>query len=233
MKKRYYYGLTVVVLGCVVSVFILGFKVHRHPSIYFPEGRNHDFGKINEEKEVVISIPVENRGRAPLEIKNIKTGCGCTTAVCEQPTLQAGDRSRIKVTYRPYDGPGDKVTTQIWCDTNDPRNPVAGLVLTGTVERAVSVRPQSISFYYERGTASKNQYVQLKTDRPQPLRIERIETSSNKIIASREPDMKNIVCRISFDPNSPAGIWQEEVKLSVSVGEFKKTVLIPVHLMIQ
>ncbi|MFC1676519.1 DUF1573 domain-containing protein [Planctomycetota bacterium] len=232
MKKSYY--LISIVLICMVILLTYLIGSPRHPSIHFPKGTYDNFGELKEGEVLVYSFPFENCGNEKLEIKNIKTNCGCISAKCEQPILKKGESSNIKIVYRSEISPSEKnKIIRISFETNDPKNSFAKLQLEGMVIRTLYWYPRSLSFYCTQDTTGEQQDVRFKTDKDQQLEVEKIEVSSDRISASYTQDKTGIVCSVYLDPNCPQGSWGEKIELFARIGNLKKKVLIPVYLMIQ
>ena len=45
---------------------------------------DHDFGKINQGEKVSVTFKFTNKGSEVLEIADVKTSCGCTSATPEK-----------------------------------------------------------------------------------------------------------------------------------------------------
>lgn len=89
--------------------------------IFFPETQ-HDFGKVKEGEVVNYEFTFENKGTQPLEIKNIKTSCGCTAAITSEKDLKPGQAGTIKVNFDTKNrmGKASKTITVVSNDFNEP-----------------------------------------------------------------------------------------------------------------
>jgi hypothetical protein len=231
--KKSYLILLILPLLCFVTVFFYVYT-NRPPVIYFPRGTVYDFGVLSENSKFTASFLFENHGGKPLEIKNIKTNCGCINATAEKQILRAGESSRINITYTATgDRKGRQEVVKALVESNDPDNPIVVLSLVGEVNRVVFWYPNAVSFYCEQGAIGKQQEIRFKTYKGETLTIKEMETSSNKVSVSCETRQEGAVCIIAVDPNCAKGNWEENVKLVASVEEVEKPVNIPVHLMIK
>lgn len=103
--------------------------------VIFLEQDFYDFGSVKSGEVANGFFIVENKGGDVLEIKSVRTDCGCTVAGIEKKILAPGDRSRIDVKYNSSGKVGD-VIKYIYIDSNDPSRPVYLLTLKGIVKPA-------------------------------------------------------------------------------------------------
>ena len=90
------------------------------PEIKF-ENTTYDFGKIKEEGgKVTGKFIFTNVGNEPLELTNVRPGCGCTAANYTKGAIAPGEQGYIEATYNPYNRPG-AFNKNIRVTTNEPR----------------------------------------------------------------------------------------------------------------
>ena len=90
------------------------------PEIKF-ENTTYDFGKIKEEGgKVTGKFIFTNVGNEPLELTNVRPGCGCTAANYSKGAIAPGEQGYIEATYNPYNRPG-AFNKNIRVTTNEPR----------------------------------------------------------------------------------------------------------------
>lgn len=110
MKK-----LSILMLLAVAFTF-----AYAQPEIKFDE-TTYDFGKIKEEGGKVIGrFTFTNVGNEPLELTNVRPGCGCTAANYSRGQIAPGEKGFIDATYNPYNRPG-AFTKNIRVTTNEPK----------------------------------------------------------------------------------------------------------------
>ena len=110
MKK-----LSLLLLSVVVSLMCFA-----QPQIKF-ENTTYDFGKIKEEGgKVTGKFVFTNVGDQPLELSNVRPGCGCTAANYTKGAIAPGEKGYIEATYNPYNRPG-AFTKNIRVTTNEPQ----------------------------------------------------------------------------------------------------------------
>ena len=90
------------------------------PEIKF-ENTTYDFGKIKEEGgKVTGKFIFTNVGNEPLQLTNVRPGCGCTAANYSKEAIAPGAQGYIEATYNPYNRPG-VFNKNIRVTTNEPR----------------------------------------------------------------------------------------------------------------
>lgn len=90
------------------------------PEIKF-ESTTYDFGKIKEEGgKVTGKFIFTNVGNEPLELTNVRPGCGCTAANYSKGAIAPGEQGYIEATYNPYNRPG-AFNKNIRVTTNEPK----------------------------------------------------------------------------------------------------------------
>ena len=84
----------------------------------------HDFGELATDGRESTTFTVQNSGKVALEINNISTSCGCTTAGIDQFTIPPGGSTNLRVTVdhelMPTEGAFEHV---VFLASNDPGQP--------------------------------------------------------------------------------------------------------------
>ena len=109
------------------------------PVIRFSE-TNWDFGPVKPMEPQSHVFVVANVGSAPLEIIEVKTSCGCTTAGEWDRQVAPGKTGVIPIVFNPskFIGPVTKLVT-VTC--NDPETPVQRLLIHADIERPSDIQP--------------------------------------------------------------------------------------------
>ena len=85
---------------------------------------SHDFGRIYGSWDVTHVFAVQNTGTIDLEIGNLVTSCGCTTAELSSNVIPPGQRADLTVTFDAnYHETQGEVMRLVWFATNDPTQP--------------------------------------------------------------------------------------------------------------
>lgn len=101
--------------------------------IYFPESQ-HNFGKVEEGKKVTHTFEFVNNGDDILEIKDVKTSCGCTAALVSSSNLKPGEKGTIKVELDTKNRNG-KMSRTLTVSSNDTRTPNKVITLFADVTK--------------------------------------------------------------------------------------------------
>lgn len=64
--------------------------------LYLPETQ-YNFGQVKEGEVVSHTFRLVNNGQEELEVKDIKTSCGCTAAMLSSPKLKPGETGTLKI----------------------------------------------------------------------------------------------------------------------------------------
>jgi hypothetical protein len=101
------------------------------PKLYFAETQ-HDFGSVNSGQVVDYTFKFKNTGKSTLEIKDIKTSCGCTAAIASSKKLESGQEGTLRVELDTKDREG-KMSRNVTIQSNDPEEPDKVLIIFADV----------------------------------------------------------------------------------------------------
>ena len=94
-------------------------KMNRH---------TYDFGKAHEGAKLKLTVDLENVGKDVLEIRDVKTSCGCTVAELSSKKLKPGEKGNIDIEFDTTDRTG-KMARTVTLISNDPKNPEQTITL--------------------------------------------------------------------------------------------------------
>ncbi len=116
----------------------------KKPEIFF-ENPDFNFGKVYRGNKVDHVFKLENHGNETLEIKKVKSSCGCTAAILSHNTILPGNTGEIKATFNSgsYNGKFKKTIAVL---SNDPDTPSHKLTISGEVIEEISIKPRRINF---------------------------------------------------------------------------------------
>jgi hypothetical protein len=97
----------------------------------------YDFGSIPSGPGNVSQLfHIENRGAEVLEVSNVTTSCGCTTAELSSSVIPPGKRADLTVVFDPdYHDAVGPVKRIVWLETNDPDQPVVEVSFDANVRQ--------------------------------------------------------------------------------------------------
>lgn len=88
----------------------------------------HDFGDVPQSQGILeTTFEVRNDGQSVLEIGELSTSCGCTTAELSNQSIPPSGTATLTVYFDPdfHEEPADKLTRTVFIPTNDSSQPEA------------------------------------------------------------------------------------------------------------
>src|SRR6266496_1526183 len=167
------------------------------PKIQFAE-LVHDFGKVNSGDVLKHEFVFTNTGTATLEIKDVRPGCGCTTAGTWDKQVESGKTGVIPLQFNSvsYSGTVGKSTT-VSC--NDPGQSNVVLVMKGSLWKPIDVTPSMAVF---------NLSTDILTNQS---RILRIVSNLDEPVELSEPQCTNRVFQMELKTVRPGKEFQLHV----------------------
>lgn len=121
MKYLYKYIISVVAL--LIVPMLVGAQQREVSALVF-DVVNYDYGHIDEDGgSVVCYFVAQNRGAKDVEVVNIMTTCGCTSAKYEKNPIPPGGIFRFEVSFNPINRPG-RIDKQIFVHVSDSPNEI-------------------------------------------------------------------------------------------------------------
>jgi hypothetical protein len=233
MKARHLIRIALVgSLGCIgVMCGILIVRNSTAPHIRALSESVVDLGQMDEGQKVVRDFRFRNEGGKPLIIKKIITSCACTGASIDKSQLAHGEDACLKVSYtgRAVSGQDE---VRVFLETNDPANPVVVVAMKCRVLAKVFWRPGTVVLHGDKGKETE-QIVKIFTPNPDSFHILHIDKSSDRIRAMCEKGDRCTMCKISSCPGLECGNRTEHVHLEVDIDGYKRSIDIPIYLMIR
>src|SRR5581483_11347871 len=115
------------------------------PGVHFVETR-HDLGKVRGGMPLTHVFAFCNDGPMPVEILEVRHGCGCLTPHLDKTILPPGDKGSLKLTVRTLDQPAGprRWHCQVRYRHGDQVRE-ATLTLAAELYHEVSVRPAALT----------------------------------------------------------------------------------------
>lgn len=94
-----------------------------------------DLGNIPPADPVEATVRIRNDGAGMLEIADLRTSCGCTTATVEAESLTAGAETDLTVIFDPlaHEGLYGPLMRIIFIQSNDPNEPTVEIPMVVNV----------------------------------------------------------------------------------------------------
>lgn len=92
-----------------------------------------DFARVRKGATVENSILFQNKGKTNLEIRSIQSNCTCVIATVDKKTLKPGETAQFQINLLTEGRMGTQ-NKAVTIYSNDPRNPVQRITLSGYIE---------------------------------------------------------------------------------------------------
>lgn len=109
----------------------------------------HDFGVVWDHKEVEITFPFTNEGTEPLEIRDLRSTCGCTVPALEKTEYAPGEGGEITVIFNPHNRSGLNQRT-VTVTTNDAQGAYR-LAIRAEVKPVLEITSPFLRFRTDKG----------------------------------------------------------------------------------
>jgi hypothetical protein len=94
---------------------------------------SHNFGNVKEGSVLDLNIDVVNKGDVELNIKDIKSSCGCTAALLSSKMLKPNEKGKLNIKFDTKNLSG-RIARTVSLFSNDPKNPTKVLTLIANIE---------------------------------------------------------------------------------------------------
>ena len=168
---------------------------------------DYDFGTIYQGDKAEHVFILKNIGQQNLEVKNVRSSCGCTVPTIAKMNLGPGETTELKAVFDSGRFSGS-VTKNIFVYSNDLESPVTQLSIHMDVQVDLEVSPQSIYFAGLKEGDKVERSITIHNASKEPVTIREIAStvSSVKLDLSKmklEPggraDLKLVIDKVSKD----------------------------------
>ncbi|MBX2997997.1 MAG: DUF1573 domain-containing protein [Caldilineaceae bacterium] len=123
----------ILILLSLVASFVLVACTGSPTIVATPAG--FDFGDIPAADIVTGAITIQNTGNRPLQIKELRTSCGCTVVTVGETTVAPGAETPLTIRFDPQAHPGlyGPLLRMIYVQSNDPNQPELEIPVTVTI----------------------------------------------------------------------------------------------------
>jgi len=143
----------------------------------------YDFGKVNSGEAVKHDFVFTNIGTARLEIKDVRPGCGCTTAGTWDKQVEPGKTGIIPLQFNSSNF-GGVVAKSATVTCNDPGQSNVVLQIKGTVWRPIDVTPTMAVFTVTSETqTNETKVVRIVSNLDDPLTLSELQCSNQSFKA--------------------------------------------------
>jgi hypothetical protein len=163
------------------------------------ETLTHDFGKIDKTQKVDAIFKFKNTGNAVLEIIDIKTSCGCTSAKPAKRNYDPGESGEVTVSFNPQNFYGP-VTKRVSIISNDPENDRIQCTINADIVVDVNAKPRVLFFQNMKRGEVDTREILLSTERLASLEISDLQVNGDFAkVAMERVDDKNVKILVTVD----------------------------------
>lgn len=173
----------VILLWCWLFCSGVAFAAKEAPHLEIPES-SYNFESVLQGQIVKHDFKLKNTGVGDLIIHKVIPGCGCTATKISSKKVPPGGESVISVEFNSTGFIGKKVRA-ISVETNDPKMPVATLIMEGVINPEISVEPNALSFGEIKLGSSKVLEIKIAKAAESKVTIREVSSRNNLITISR------------------------------------------------
>jgi hypothetical protein len=146
---------------------------------------------------VVANFKYENKGDKVVNIKSVRTSCGCTTAALKKNDVAPGEKGEIVATFKAGDRTGMQVKT-VTIDSDDPKSPVTTLTLRANIAQLLDLQPQFV--FWTANEDPKPKTIVAKTGKGVTIKSLEVTSSTPDFTTKVEPGSTAGEFRIVVQP---------------------------------
>jgi hypothetical protein len=190
-----------------------------------------DFEEVLQGQTVQHTFHFSNDGNEPLQIKKVKSSCGCTAALLSAKTLAPREKGKVQVKFDSTRFRG-AVTKTISLYSNDPVQPVMKLYIKGNVRIPLSIVPSRINLGQVATGETATTKLTLENHGDADLRLDEIRTSSPDLAlvlpVETLPAGQSAIIDVQLTPRAGQKSFSGYVIIPAK-GPLKSDLRIPVH----
>jgi hypothetical protein len=163
----------------------------------------HDIEAKTGETQALAEYIFTNNSNNPVAIREIKTGCDCTTATMTKSTFAPGEQGRISVLFKFGDRVGEQRKT-ITIQTDDPKQPEVLLGFNVMIPQMWTVSPRFL--YWREGQGGQSQTVEIKVGGETSRKLVSAEILEGDVkveLREEEPGKRYTLIVTPLDINKP------------------------------
>jgi hypothetical protein len=132
----------------------------------------------------IATFKYENKGTTPINIKAVRTSCGCTTAALKKNDVAPGEKGEIVATLKTGDRTGQQVKT-VTVETDDPKNLQVVLTLKANIAQLLELQPAFV--FWQANEDPKPKTIVAKAGKGVTIKSLEVTSSSPDFTAKVEP----------------------------------------------
>jgi hypothetical protein len=185
MKKK---QAVIILCWILTALSVCNAKKHNGPRLEIKEAV-FDFGERDQGTKVFHPFSFKNTGSKNLEIKEVRSTCGCTVGDVNKRILKPGDTASVLITFN-TEGYRGKVKKKIKIFTNQKEDPEKTIEIKGVVLVDLSITPRRL--YINIKYDDKARSVEIKNHSGRDIKLmntvsERLEITVENPIRPEKP----------------------------------------------
>ncbi len=201
--------------NCLI-IFMMSLVVFAAPKLEMVGSDSVDFGKYSANQTKTATFTIKNSGDEVLKIKSIRKTCGCFKPSSDKMELKPNESAIIKVDVEAY-GIYKSYSKFVFVNSNDPKNPIQKLRVSGNAEPLVEILPQDKVFV---GNISKDQGVVreflIKPFGKNSVKLQEPKVqSTHELKASITEENGSYRIKVVYDKSRKAGRIKSTIKVPV------------------
>ncbi len=126
------------------------------------------------DEEAVANFKYENKGKTTVNIKNVRSSCGCTVASLKKNDVAPGEKGEVTATFKIGGRTGLQQKT-VTVESDDPSQPVMNLVLKAMIAQPLELQPTFV--YWQSGEALNPKKITVKVSKE--VSVSKLDVSSS------------------------------------------------------
>jgi hypothetical protein len=148
-------------------------------------------------EEAVATFKYENKGTKVVNIKAVRTSCGCTTTALKKNDVAPGEKGEIAATFKIGDRTGLQQKT-VTVDTDDPEHPQTILTLKANIAQILELQPALV--FWQANEDPKPTTIVAKAGKGVTIKNLEVTSSTPEFTAKVEPGSTAGEFRILVQP---------------------------------
>lgn len=186
----------------------------------FKDGTTHDFGTVARGAQLYHRFPITNIYAVPMQVLDIKSSCGCTTATPSSKVLQPREVGYIEVVMDGKRFTGSKVI-RINVTVGPEFTSTAELKVTANCRADVVFNPGQVSFGVVNAGEAPMQAIEVEYAGTLAWKVEGVDTNGAPYTAAleewyRRPGQVGYRVRFTLNADAPVGALKHEVFLKTN-----------------
>lgn len=186
-----------------------------------------DLGQVPNDRKTTATATVYNRGKARLEISQVKTNCACTIGELGRDVLEPGQSTTLTITLDPFRIRGFVSVKQLTFFSNDPKHGDLTLEVHATITPEFILEPMGFDLGAAPQGSGPSLTAELRQAGPEPIALAGVEPADEaayfRYTFDEKPEAEwaapgkpEYRITTSLSPDAPPGAVHEVAKLTLA-----------------